>query len=265
MRSEASNILILGGTAEARSLAATLVADGLDVESSLAGRVSSPRLPAGRVRIGGFGGASGLARYLQEQRITHLIDATHPFAAHMSAHAVEAIQQVDGVSLLRLVRPGWGEHPDAPSWHWVPYLAAAPVVVDGRGHRPVRTTGRQSRPFFADLRAEQVLIRVVDPMDAPKPSWTVVLDRGPYEVCDETELMKRHGVDVLVTKDSGGIYTSAKLAAAASLDIPVVVVSRPEPGATQGGLCVTTAADIPEVLAWLSRSARMLQPPTMRG
>lgn len=249
MRGRRPTILVLGGTAEARALATALIDSGLDIESSLAGRVSSPRLPVGRVRIGGFGGAEGLADYLRQHHITHLVDATHPFAMQMSAHAVSAATAVAGVQLLRLVRPGWDDHARAPLWHWVPDLTVAATEVPRLGRRPFVTTGRQSVPFFADLRCEHVLLRVVDPMDPPGSQWTVVHDRGPYAVESEVALMRRHTVDVVVTKDSGGDYTSAKLDAAAEIGIPVVVVSRPRPPI---GPPVAHAHGIPEVLAWLS-------------
>jgi len=242
-------VLVLGGTAEARALAEALVDANLDIESSLAGRVSSPRLPVGRVRIGGFGGAHGLAAYLRAREITHLVDATHPFAAQMSANAVAAAGLVEGVQLLRLVRPGWAGHRDAAQWHWVNDLAAGRDAVEQLGRRPFVTTGRQSVAIFAGLRADHVLLRVVDPMDPPGPEWTVVHDRGPYAASPEIALMRQHDVDVVVTKDSGGTYTSAKLEAAAELRVPVVVVSRPPAGPA----AVTQAHGIPDVVAWLSR------------
>lgn len=241
---------MLGGTAEARELAKALVDAAFDIESSLAGRVSSPKLPVGRVRIGGFGGAVGLAAYLRARDITHLVDATHPFAARMSANAVAAAALVESVDLLRLVRPGWGNHQHAAQWHWVRDLAAGRDVVEQLGRRPFVTTGRQSVPFFEALRADHVLLRVVDPMNPPGPQWTVLHDRGPYAVASEIASMREHGVDVVVTKDSGGAYTSAKLEAAAELGIPVVVVARPSAEPAAG----TQAHGIPQVLAWLSRS-----------
>lgn len=244
------NVLVLGGSAEARALAAALVTAGFDVESSLAGRVSSPRLPVGRVRIGGFGGVDGLADYLLAHRITHVVDATHPFAAQMSAHAFQAARRIEGVKLLRLIRPGWADHRHAASWHWVPDLGAAAEAIERLGRRPFVTTGRQSVPFFLGVQAEHVLLRVVDPMDPPGPTWTVHHDRGPYAPAAEKALMREHRVDVVVTKDSGGAYTSAKLDAAAELGVPVVVVSRPVADSAD---TTTRAHGIPEVVAWLSR------------
>ncbi|WP_460466683.1 cobalt-precorrin-6A reductase [Calidifontibacter terrae] len=217
-------ILILGGTAEARALAAAL--DGERVISSLAGRVSNPRLPSGEVRIGGFGGAAGLAAYLEEQNISALVDATHPFAVGITANAATAAE-VQGVPAIRLARPGWADHPYADSWVWVPDLDAARDAAERIGGRPFLTTGRQSLPSFALWRDRPVLVRVVEPLtDAPE-AWTVILDRGPYDDAQERELLRDHAVGVLLTKDSGGSYTAAKLSAARATRVPVVVVQRP--------------------------------------
>lgn len=238
-------VLVLGGTAEARGLAQVLLEAGADVESSLAGRVSSPRLPVGRVRIGGFGGVDGLADYLREQRIEALVDATHPFATTMSAHAAQAGRQA-GLDVVRLVRPGWADDPRASGWHWVPDYADAARAAERLGSRPFLTTGRQTLHHFEDWAGRPVLVRVVEPVDEVPPAWTVIRDRGPYRVEDELDLMRRHRVDVLLTKDSGGSYTGAKLSAAGRLGVAVVVVSRPPapPGARP-------ARDAADVLAML--------------
>lgn len=221
-------VLILGGTAEARALAAALVAGGVPVVSSLAGRVSRPRLPAGEVRIGGFGGAAGLADFLRHDRITHLVDATHPFAATMTGNGVHAAR-LTGTPFVRFARPGWRDRPDAARWHWVSSYDEARRAADGLGSRPFLTTGRQTLQHFVEpWRDRAVLVRVVEPLgDAVPASWRVVLDRGPFELDGEVELLGAHRADVLLTKDSGGAYTAAKLDAAARLAIPVVVVARP--------------------------------------
>lgn len=220
-------ILVLGGTSEARALAAALVDRGVDVVSSLAGRVTRPRLPVGEVRIGGYGGVEGLRDYLREGALTHVVDATHPFATTMTAHAVAA-GAAEGVPVIRLARPGWSEHPDASSWHWVEDYAQARTRVESLGRRPFVTTGRQTLGHFAAWRDHRVLVRVVEPPSDPlPPRWTTVVDRGPYAVEEERRLLAGHGVDVLVTKDSGGTYTAAKLTAAAHVAVPVVVVARP--------------------------------------
>jgi precorrin-6A/cobalt-precorrin-6A reductase len=233
-------ILVLGGTGEARELAARLHADGLPVVSSLAGRVSRPALPVGEVRVGGFGGPVGLATYLDEARIAAVVDATHPFAARISASAARAAE-LTGVPLIRLQRPGWREHPDAGRWTWVADSAAARVAA-ATARRPFLTTGRQSLPDFLAWADRDVLARVVDPPDLPLPGrWTVLLARGPYEREAERALMAEHRVDCLLTKDSGGPLTAAKLDAAADLGLPVVVIERPPPPA--GVPLVTTVAE----------------------
>jgi precorrin-6A/cobalt-precorrin-6A reductase len=220
-------VVILGGTAEARQLASVLLADGIDVVSSLAGRVQSPSLPAGRVRIGGFGGAEGLAEYLLNQRATALVDATHPFAATISENAVQAASRT-GTPLVRLERPGWTDHPRASSWIWVPDAAAARIAA-GSARRPFLTTGRQSLNDFGSWADRDVLVRLVDPPAKPLPQrWTAIMSRGPYSYSDERQILSEYAIDVLLSKDSGGAHTVAKLDAAGDLDIPVVIIARPD-------------------------------------
>ncbi|WP_448614453.1 cobalt-precorrin-6A reductase [Modestobacter sp. URMC 112] len=237
-------VLVLGGTGEARRLAAALVAGGRDVLSSLAGRVAEPVLPDGEVRIGGFGGPDGLADWLRGHRPAAVVDATHPFAARITDSAARAAAAT-GTPLLRLQRPGWTPRP-GDTWRFVDTLAEAADAV--AGHRSVfLTTGRQGVQAFADLRG-RVLVRSVDPPDVPLPAGaTLLLARGPFSVADELALMREHDVDVVVTKDSGGHLTEAKLTAARELGLPVVLVRRPAlpPG-------VATVATVEEALAWLS-------------
>jgi precorrin-6A/cobalt-precorrin-6A reductase len=218
-----AEVLVLGGTAEARALAERLAAHpGLHVTSSLAGRVTKPRLPVGDVRIGGFGGVEGLASYLRQAGTTRVVDATHPFAATISAHAVAACAEV-GVPLLVLTRP---PYPPDPRWHRVADITAAATAITRPG--PVLlTTGRRDLAAFAHL-PHRCVIRTVDPPDGPLPADHVLItDRGPYDVSGETALMLEHGVETVVTKDSGGSMTVAKLAAAAALGVDVVMVDRP--------------------------------------
>jgi len=240
-----STVLVLGGTGEARRLAAALDADGTRVISSLAGRVSRPALPVGEVRVGGFGGPEGLAAFLRTTDVGIVVDATHPFAARISANAATACTTT-GVPLVRLQRPGWREHPDADRWTWVPDPAAAREAAAG-ARRPFLTTGRQSLPDFLPWADRAVLARVVDPPETPlPPAWTLLLARGPYEREAEQEVMAGHGVDCLLTKDSGGDLTAAKLDAAAALGVPVVVLERPAPPA--GVPLVTTVAEAARVV-----------------
>ncbi len=241
-------ILILGGTGEARELAAGLTADGADVLSSLAGRVSNPRLPDGPVRIGGFGGADGLAAFLRDEKVTHLVDATHPFAAQITANAAAAAAAT-GVPRLVLRRPGW---PADPSWQPVPDItAAAAAVRDWPGEAVFLTTGRRDLGAFAADASHQFLVRTVDPPDGPvPPRMTLLLDRGPYTVAGESALIREHRIGLLVTKDSGGPMTAAKLTAARALGAAVVLVERPPlpPGSA-------VAATVPEVRRWLAAGA----------
>jgi precorrin-6A/cobalt-precorrin-6A reductase len=240
-------VLLLGGTAEARALAGLLVEDGVSVVSSLAGRVAQPRLPVGPVRIGGFGGAAGLAAYLRDNEISLVVDATHPFAAGMSANAV-AGTRATGVPMLRLERPGWGDAPGADSWHWVDGHDEAAATAARLGRRPFLTVGRQALvAFAAPLRDHPTLVRVVDrPSLELPPTWTVLTSRGPYLVESERELMTTHLVDVLVTKDSGGSFTWPKMQVAGELGVPVVVVRR---HAATGE--VETVSDPDAAAAWV--------------
>ncbi|GAA2640029.1 cobalt-precorrin-6A reductase [Dactylosporangium fulvum] len=223
-------VLILGGTGEARRLAAALP-PGLRVVTSLAGRVTQPVLPPGEVRVGGFGGAARLAAYLPAERVDIVVDATHPFAARMSGNAAEAAATT-GVPLLVLRRPGWTERP-GDRWHRVPDLPAAAVGVAG-ADRVFLTTGRQGLSAFAHLTRPWFLVRSVDPPEPPTPPrMATLLDRGPFTVAGETALLRDHAIEVLVTKDSGGGMTVAKLTAARDLGLRVVMVDRPPlpPGA----------------------------------
>jgi precorrin-6A/cobalt-precorrin-6A reductase len=214
------------------------------VISSLAGRTSKPLVPAGQVRIGGFGGVEGLAAYLREQAIDAVVDATHPFAATITAHAAAASSQA-GMPLLVLRRPGWTEQP-GDDWHRVPTLESAATLLPKLGERVFLTTGRQSIAAFAQVDACWFLSRSVEPPTRPVPRrLEVVLDRGPFTLEGERVLLAEHRIEVLVTKDSGG--TTAKLDAARDRGTPVVLVNRPPlpPG-------VTTAATVNAALTWLT-------------
>lgn len=244
-------VLLLGGTSEARELAALLEVTDVQVVSSLAGRVEQPRLPVGPVRIGGFGGVEGLRDWLRGHRIDAVVDATHPFAEGMSANAVAACRAED-LPLLRLERPGWGAAPGAEDWHWVDDHDEAASLAARLGRRPLLTVGRQPLDrFVGPLAAHRPVVRVVDPPEIEVPSsWTVVMDRGPYDLAGELELLGEHGIDVLVTKDSGGTYTWPKVAAAAQLGVPVVVVRR------RAALdAVETVADAAAAARWVSALA----------
>jgi precorrin-6A/cobalt-precorrin-6A reductase len=238
-------ILILGGTGEARELAGELVAAGRDVLSSLAGRVRQPRFPDGPVRVGGFGGAEGLAAFLRAEGITAVIDATHPFAGAITANAAQAARAAQ-VPLLVLRRPEWAAD---PSWDLVADIGAAAAAVRAwPGESVFLTTGRRDLGVFAADDQHRFLVRTVDPPEGPAPPrMTLVLDRGPYTVEGESALMRDHGVGLLVTKNSGGPMTEAKLHAARDLGIQVVMVQRPN--VPEGS---AVAATVAEVVRWLS-------------
>lgn len=223
-------ILLLGGTAEARELAVLLQADGVRFVSSLAGRVAQPRLPVGAVQIGGFGGVPGLRAYLAEQRVTAVIDATHPFAEGMSRNAAAACAAGD-IPLLRLERPGWSSAPEAETWNWVADHGEAATLAASLGDHPFLTVGRQALgQFVGPLERHHAVARVVDVPNVILPaSWTLILSRGPYSVESERAVFDEHRVDVLVTKDSGGTHTWAKMQVAAERGTPVIIVRRSMP------------------------------------
>jgi precorrin-6A/cobalt-precorrin-6A reductase len=234
-------VLVLGGTSEARALAAELAGvPGVRVISSLAGRVSNPALPAGEVRLGGFGGTAGLAAYARAEGVGAVVDATHPFAETISAHAVDACARA-GLPLLRLARPGWSPR-DGDDWHDAGSLDEAAALLPNLGTRVFLTTGRQGLASFAALGGLWFLIRCVDPPGGPLPAnREVLLARGPYERDAERALMRRHGIDVLVTKNSGGPLTEGKLDAARDLSIPVVMIGRPAAAAAESVTAVSDA------------------------
>ena len=223
-------VLVLGGTTEGRAAAAALAGrPGLRVVSSLAGAVRAPSLPDGEVRVGGFGGASGLAAYLRHERVDAVLDATHPFADGITANAAAACS-LAGVGLVVLRRPGWAAGP-GDRWHRVRSVSAAASaladVLPGRDGRVLLTTGRGGLSAFAAVDAA-FWIRAVDPPGPPLPSrHTLLLDRGPFTLDAERALLARIRPHVLVTKDSGGDATAAKLTAAREARIPVLVVDRP--------------------------------------
>jgi precorrin-6A/cobalt-precorrin-6A reductase len=252
----AGPVLILGGTAEGRILATELAAAGVAVVSSLAGRVSAPRLPPGEVRVGGFGGAAGLADYLAAQQISAVVDATHPFAARITANAATACAGT-GTPLLVLRRPPWIAT-DGDRWTTVPDLPAAATTLADHGPEAavLLTVGRQGVDAFSTA-PQRFWLRAVDPPQARLPARTeVVLDRGPFTVDGELALLKRFSIDVLVTKNSGGPMTVAKLVAARALGLPVIVVDRPALPPD-----VQVADDVRTALEWTRSPTPSLIPP----
>lgn len=225
------HILILGGTAEAAALAGAMMArwgDMVRVTTSLAGRTSAPAAVPGETRVGGFGGAEALARYLAEANVTAVVDATHPFAAQISGNAAHACTAAD-VPRLLLDRPNW-EPQDGDFWHEVPSIVAAAQVLPDLGRRAFLTVGRTELEPFGVCRDVWFLVRLVDRPSEPLPlvRSEIVIARGPFELVDELDLMARHEIDILVCKASGGNMTRAKLDAARALQCPVLMVARPK-------------------------------------
>ena len=218
-------ILVLGGTAEARQLAQQLVALGHDVTTSLAGRTQGPVLPPGRLRVGSFGGVPGLAAYLAVGGVDWLIDATHPYAARISANAVQAAQRC-GVPLLRLLRPGWSEPEDA-RWIHVPDLHAAAAALPV-GAKVLLTTGHAGLQDFLARDDCRFVVRLIEPPDFDVPAHaSIVLSRPPYRLAAELALMESEGITHLVSKNSGGAQTADKLEAARLLSTSVIMIARP--------------------------------------
>lgn len=220
-------VLILGGTSEAAELASRLDADGrFEPVTSLAGRTRSPRpVPGGR-RRGGFGGAAGMAAYLRSEGVAAVVDATHPFAMQISEHAREACGKI-ACPLARLTRLPWtaGAEDD---WREVETVAAAASVL-APGARAFVTTGRQELGPFLSREDIWILVRVIDPLDEPllPERGTVLSARGPFTADDEVGLMREHGIEWLVSKNSGGRSSYAKIEAARQLRLPVIMVRQP--------------------------------------
>jgi len=239
-------VLLLGGSTEASALARALAGDGrFDVTLSLAGATRHPRPQPVPVRTGGFGGVDGLRRFLAEQRIGALVDATHPFAAQMTRHAAEAAGRVP---LLRLERPAWvaeaGDH-----WLDVPDMPAAARALGETPRRVLLTVGQKELAPFRDGVAHHYVVRSIDPPDAASlpPGAVVLTDAGPFHPDAERALLLAQGIEVIVTKNSGGSATFAKLLAARALGIPVVMVRRPAP------VAVERAATVEAAVEWLVR------------
>lgn len=242
-------VLVLGGTAEARELAAAVAArfgERIDLIVSLAGRTQAPAAYAGAIRVGGFGGAEGLAEYLQRERIDLLIDATHPFAPSISGHARAAAAQT-GVRLLTFVRPEWQPGPD-DRWIVVPDAEAAAAAARPLGERVFLTFGGREIGAFAALTDKWFLVRRIEVPEQPLPlgRYEICLGRGPFSFEHERRLLRDRRIDVLVTKASGGAATGAKLEAARDLGLPVIMIRRPNEAAVAG------VSAIEDVIRWIA-------------
>ncbi|MGD9410142.1 cobalt-precorrin-6A reductase [Thiohalocapsa sp.] len=242
-----ATILVLGGTSEGYALADALTdRSDLRVVTSLAGRTPNPRRPSGELRVGGFGGTDGLAAYLAGHHVAAVIDATHPFAATMGAHAAQACARLD-VPLLRLERPAWSPGP-GDRWEQVSDWYGAVIALRTLGARRVLlAVGRQELAPFAMLDDVWFLVRCVSQPD-PLPAFAhaeLLLDRGPFDLDAERALLERHDIDCIACKNSGGVASAAKLQAARERRIPVVMRERPQRPT------LPTAPDVATAVQWL--------------
>jgi precorrin-6A/cobalt-precorrin-6A reductase len=240
-------VLILGGTSEAAALDQHLADQAPEIRAviSLAGHTVDPRPLNLPVRTGGFGGIAGLRRYLNEEGIVAVVDATHPFAAVMPFHA-EAACKAESVPLLAIRRKPWVPRP-GDRWQSVLSIADAVAALGDAPRRVFLTIGRLELPAFADAPRHHYLVRVIEPIGdrLPLHDVKVIQQRGPFDADDETDLMRREGVEILVSKNSGGDATAGKLVAARRLGLPVIMVERPvKPD-------VETVEHIDQVLPWL--------------
>lgn len=241
------NLLVLGGTTEGTGLGRALAEAGLNGTISMAGRVANPAAQALPLRIGGFGGVEGLAHYLAEARITHVIDATHPFAAQMSANAVAACARAE-VPLIALTRAPW-QAEEGDRWIHVPDIAGAVQALAGPRQRVMLAVGRMHLADFADQPQHHYLLRLVDPPEArPLPDCTVVVDRGPFALDGDIALMQQHGIELVVSKNSGGAGAYAKIEAARRLGLPVLMIDRPQVPPRQ------ETHEIAQVIEWLAHA-----------
>ena len=208
-------------------MAQSLADHGLPATLSYMGRVERPKPQPIALRIGGFGGVAGLATYLRDNHITHVIDATHPFAAQMSANAIAACAQT-GSPLAALTRPAWTAGP-GDTWHSVPDIAAAVAALQGPPRRVMLAIGRLHLAEFAAQPQHHYLLRLVDAPQTPPPlpNHTTIVDRGPFDAARDMALMQDHASDLIISKNAGGSGSIAKLHAARALGLAVLMIERP--------------------------------------
>ncbi len=237
-------LLLLAGTSEARRIAGALAAEGIPAVASLAGATRMPEKLALETRVGGFGGRQGFIDFLQENAITAILDATHPFAAEISARTANVASSM-AIPHLLLLRPPWRPS-QGDDWTMIARESDAARHI-APGSTVFLATGRQSLEGFANLEGRRLICRRIDPPRAPFPyaNGTYLLGRGPFTVDDEIALFEQLGVDVLVVKNAGGESSRAKLDAARALSIPVIMIERPPPPAAD------TVATVAEALDWV--------------
>ncbi len=241
-------VLILGGTAEARALADLLDKAGLSPVTSLAGVTRKPRSMSGETRIGGFGGGDGLAAFLAAERFSAVVDAAHPFALAISRHAKEAAQRCN-LPLVRLERPAWRAEP-GDHWTEVQGVRAAVAAIPSGAHI-LLTIGRKEILPFLERKDLSGIARMIEPMNGEvSPNWRILLARPPFHVEKELCLLAEHRITHVVTKNSGGEETRAKLTAARLKSIEVIMIARPaKPVVQTVGDAVGALAFLKEVVS----------------
>jgi precorrin-6A/cobalt-precorrin-6A reductase len=239
-----TRVLLLGGTSEASRMAQALSAAGIDAVFSYAGRTETPVVQPLPTRVGGFGGIAGLAGYLDREAVTHLIDATHPFAAQISRNAVAACA-LAGTRLLALERPPWTAA-GGDRWRCVADIPAAVAALPAEPGRIFLAIGRQNLAPFAARSEHYYLLRIVDrPAVSPLPGADIIVARGPFTPAADLALMQAHRITHLVAKNSGGEGAYAKLNAAGTLGLPVILIERPHLPERE------IARDVETAMAWL--------------
>ncbi len=245
-----TRILLLGGTTEASQLARALADAAADADAvfSYAGRTDNPVAQPLPTRIGGFGGVDGLIGYIRDQAITHIVDATHPFAAQMSHNAAAACAQT-GTALIALERPAW-QAQAGDDWTHVPDLEGAVAALPDDPSRVFLAIGKQNLAAFAAKPQHHYLLRLVDPGAgiSALPHTSTVIARGPFDVAGDTALLRDHAITHIVAKNAGGTGAEAKLEAARHLRLPVILIDRPALPPRE------TAASVAQVMAWLAHS-----------
>lgn len=246
------NVLVLAGTTEARQTCDLLMRQGIQATASLAGRVKRPQILPVPTRIGGFGGVVGLAQYIRENKITHVVDATHPFAAQISRHA-QIASQTTGVALAVLQRPAWQAGP-GDNWIRVPDMEGAVAALNGPRQRVFLGIGRQHLSAFASIPQHHYVSRVIDPPETVPdlPCLHLISEKGPFRTQDDIALLKNHRIAIVVSKNSGGTAAQSKIDAANQLKLPVIMIDRPGRDADHGAVTHLTTPD--KVIDWLRHS-----------
>ncbi|AWB50729.1 cobalt-precorrin-6A reductase (plasmid) [Gemmobacter aquarius] len=243
-----TRILLLGGTTEASLMAQALARAGLDAVFSYAGRTDSPAPQPLATRVGGFGGVPGLVAWLRDHRISHVIDATHPFAAQMSRNAITACAQT-GIALVGLERAAWQPGP-GDDWRTVLDVDAAVTTLPDAPARVFLAIGKQTLAPFAAKPQHHYLLRLVDPPTGPLPlpRASVVIARGPFDMASDAALLRDHAITHIVAKNAGGTGAEAKLTAARARGLPVILIDRPVLPARK------VVATVSDVMAWLGHA-----------